>query len=103
MDKATDFFWGRKYHIRPISYHSRSNYRWGIALRSVLAYVRFEPQIAFPEISGLAVRRSHSIGVATVIDRLHAVLRVELFEVRYRIATHHAWHAARLAAALRWW
>jgi hypothetical protein len=46
----------------------------------VVADVRLEAQVAFPEIASFSIRRGDLVRIATLIDRLHTILGVEIRE-----------------------
>src|SRR5215475_9809396 len=98
-NEAADLLRPGEDHVGAVSHHTGCHQRRRALLRTIVADVGLEAQVALPEIAHLPVRGGDLIAVAAMIDRLHAVLRIELFEIRHGAAAHH--HAARLAAALR--
>src|SRR5262249_6706179 len=98
-NEAADLLRPRENHVGSIAHHTGSHEGRRALLRTIAADIGLEAQVAFPEIAHLPVRGGDLIGVAAMIDRLHALLRIELFQLRHPAAAHH--HAAHLAAVLR--
>src|SRR6516162_4793789 len=78
-DEAADFLRLGENHIRAVSHHTGSHEGRRALLRTIVADIGLEAQVAFPEIAHLPVCGGDLIGVAAMIDRLDAVLRIELF------------------------
>src|SRR5215831_9917477 len=98
-NEAADLLRSGEDHVGPVSHHTGSHQRRRALLRAIVADIGLEAQVAFPEDAHLPVRGGDLIGVAAMIDRLHAILRIELFQIRHGAAAHH--HAAHLAATSR--
>src|SRR5437868_15389508 len=98
-NEAADLLRPGEDHFGAVSHHTGSHEGRRALLRTIVADIGLEAQVAFPEIAHLPIRGCDLIGVAAMIDRLHAVLRIELFQILHPAAAHH--HAAYLAAVFR--
>src|SRR5262249_16022708 len=79
-----------KDHVSTVAHHASSDQRRGILFGTVGTRVAFESQIALPKLPRLSVSGCYRIGVLAVADRLHAVLRIKMLELRNLSASHHS-------------
>src|SRR6516165_10336025 len=98
-DESADLLRRGEDHVGAVAHHSGSDKGRRALLRTLVADIGLEAQIALPEIPHLSVGGRNLVSVAATIDRLHSILGIELLEVRHPAAAHH--HAAHLIAALR--
>src|SRR6185312_16150563 len=68
FDHLTDLFGRGKNHVRTVAHHSRRHQSRRATLRTILAGIGFQAEIAFPKMSCLAVSRGHTISVVAVGD-----------------------------------
>src|SRR6266566_375628 len=81
-------------HVGTVAHHAGIHQRGRPLRGTLLAGIGLEPEVPFPEIARLSVSRRHPIRIATIADSLHAILGIELLEIRNGCAAHHAAHAA---------
>jgi hypothetical protein len=83
-DKPADLARRRKDHISAVAHHTGWDESRRTLLRTFVANVRLEPQISLPEVAAFSVRGGHLGRCRRNGYRLHAILRVELLEIRHR-------------------